>query len=168
MVLRRPTPDSLPVDADGHVLWPGSRQAYCPSSPSYRAAAVRLARALAERYRDHPALRMWHVGNEYGCHVARATATSPPRRSATGSATATDLPRLNEAWGTRFWSQEYTSFEEVAAAARPRPSPTPPRQLDFFRFSSAELLACYLAELEVLREVSPGVPVTTNFMAGLH
>ena len=27
-------PEILPVDHEGHTLWPGSRQAWCPSSPS--------------------------------------------------------------------------------------------------------------------------------------
>ena len=66
----RAHPDSLPVLEDGTRLWWGSRQAYCPSSPDYRAAAVRLASTVAERYAEHPAVRMWHVNNEYGCHVA--------------------------------------------------------------------------------------------------
>ena len=52
-------------------LWPGGRQHYCPSSPAYRDAARRLVEAMAERYGGHPALAMWHVNNEYGCHVSR-------------------------------------------------------------------------------------------------
>src|SRR5262245_29630390 len=35
-------PESLPVDRYGRRLWYGSRQAYCPSSPRYRAAALAL------------------------------------------------------------------------------------------------------------------------------
>ena len=31
-------PEILPVDRDGHTLWPGSRQTWCPSSPVYRDA----------------------------------------------------------------------------------------------------------------------------------
>ena len=50
---------------------PGSRQAYCPSSPAYREAAAKLVEQLATRYAGHPALVMWHVNNEYGCHVSR-------------------------------------------------------------------------------------------------
>ena len=38
-------PEILPVDHDGHTLWPGSRQAWCPSSPVYRDLA--LARMIA-------------------------------------------------------------------------------------------------------------------------
>ena len=44
----------------------GSRDTYCACAPAYREAAVGIAKALAERYGDHPALAMWHVHNEYG------------------------------------------------------------------------------------------------------
>src|SRR4030088_1830296 len=63
-------PEMLPVLADGTRLWHGARQHYCPSSPAYRSAAARLVEAIATRYANHPALAMWHVGNEFGCHVA--------------------------------------------------------------------------------------------------
>ena len=52
--LSRAHPEMLPEQVDGTKLWWGSRQAYCPSSTAYRAAAVRLCTAVAERYRDHP------------------------------------------------------------------------------------------------------------------
>src|SRR5262249_33540051 len=62
-------PQSLPVDAAGRPLPHGSRQAYCPSSPDSRAAALTLVERLARRYGEHPALALWHLNNEYGCHV---------------------------------------------------------------------------------------------------
>lgn len=159
-------PEMLPETADGVRLSHGSRQSYCPSSPVYRAKAVALARALAERYRDHPALSAWHVGNEYGCHVSRcycdrcATAFRTWLQARHGS-----LDVLNEAWGTAFWSQHYTAWDQILP---PRATPTsnnPGQLLDFDRFSSDALLELYKAERDVLREVTPGVPVTTNFMA---
>lgn len=63
-------PETLPITAEGVRMWPGARQHYCPSSPVYREHALRLVRNLAERYRAHPALAMWHVNNDYGCHVS--------------------------------------------------------------------------------------------------
>ena len=75
-----------------------------------------------------------------------------------------DVDALNEAWGTAFWSQRYGDFERGAAAARAPTFANPTQQLDFRRFSSDELLANYVAERDVLRELTPGVPVTTNFM----
>ena len=41
----------------------------------------------------------------------------------------------------------------------------PAQRLDFARFSSDALLDCFRRERDILRELSPGIPVTTNFMA---
>lgn len=159
-------PETLPVTADGTVLSTGSRQAYCPSSPVFREHAAALVERLAERYRDHAALAMWHVGNEYGCHVtccwcdvsAEAFRSWLQRRYG-------GLEALNESWGTAFWSQRYSAWEQVLP---PRAAPSfgnPGQALDFRRFSSDEHLACCTAERDLLHRITPGVPVTTNFMA---
>ena len=162
-------PESLPVTAEGVRLSPGSRQEYCPSSPAYRAAAGRLVRAMAERYGEHPALQLWHIGNEYGCHVARCYCDESAvafRRWL--EAKYGTIDELNAAWGTTFWSQHYGGFDEILP---PRATPAfgnPAQLLDFDRFSSDELLACFLAEKAVLREITPAVPVTTNFMGAFR
>ncbi|MEU6115781.1 beta-galactosidase [Streptomyces sp. NPDC047117] len=158
-------PEILPEDADGTRRWPGARQHYCPSSPVYREHAVRLAERLAHRYAGHPALALWHVGNEYGCHTRQCYCDVSARdfrrwlRERYGTVEA-----LNDAWSTAFWSQGYGDFEEVLP---PRAAPTsanPAQQLDYLRFSDDALRACYLAEKEVLNRVTPDVPVTTNLM----
>ena len=68
MWLAQAHPEIAPIDHDGQRLWPGSRQAWCPSSATFTAYATRLTEAMAQRYHDHPALAMWHISNEYGCH----------------------------------------------------------------------------------------------------
>jgi beta-galactosidase len=162
-------PQMLPVDADGRRLSHGSRQAYCPSSPVYRDRATRLAEQLAQRYGRHPALALWHVGNEYGCHVARCycDVSASAFRAWLRRRYADDLDALNAAWGTAFWSQRYTDWDQVIS---PRATPTfgnPTQALDFRRFSSDELLDCYRAERDVLHRLTPDIPVTTNLMAGM-
>ncbi len=158
-------PEMLPVLADGVKLWPGARQHYCPSSPVYRGAAQRLVRPLAEHYADHPALAMWHVGNEYGCHVPACYCdVSAEAFRAWLRHRYKTLDRLNEAWGTDFWSQRYSSWEEILPPRRTPTWPNPSQQLDFMRFSSDALLECYEVEHAILRQVTPDVPVTTNFM----
>lgn len=163
--LTRLHPEILPELADGTRLWPGGRQHYCPSSPAYREAARRLVTALADRYGSHPAVVLWHVNNEYGCHVpacwcdesAAAFRDWLQRRYGTVDA-------LNDAWGTAFWSQRYTAWEEVLPPRRAPTFPNPTQVLDFRRFSSDALLECYELERAVLTERSPDIPVTTNFM----
>ena len=112
--------------------------------------------AWRERYAEHPAVAMWHIGNEYGCHVPAcycelsAQAFRHWLRARYG-----ELGALNEAWGGAVWSQDYTSWDQVQP---PRTAPTfanPAQQLDFARFSSGELLACYRAERAVLAAPAP-------------
>ncbi|MGH3745601.1 MAG: beta-galactosidase, partial [Mycobacteriales bacterium] len=159
-------PQMLPVRADGVRLGPGSRQHYCPSSPAYREAALDLVATLADRYGEHPALELWHIGNEYGCHVAACHCeTSRARFRAWLQARYDgDLDVLNAAWGTDFWSQRLTAWSQVRTPGAAPTFVNPTQQLDFARFSSSELLDCYRAERQVLTERSPGVPATTNLM----
>src|SRR4051794_25265180 len=162
-------PETLPRLADGTVLWPGGRQAWCPSSPVYRDKALALVTALAERFHDHPALVMWHVSNELGGHNSRcwcdvsAAAFRGWLRERYG-----DLDSLNEAWGTAFWSQRYGEWDHVLPPRTAPTFPNPTQQLDFARFSSDALLDCFVAERDLLHRISPGIPVTTNFMVMRH
>jgi beta-galactosidase len=158
-------PETLPVTIDGTRLSPGARQHFCPSSPIYRHHAARLVEQLAKRYGAHDALALWHVGNEYGCHV-RACYCEVSASAFRGWLVHRyrHIDALNQAWSTDFWSQRYGSFDEIQP---PRAAPTfrnPAQQLDFARFSSDELLACYRTEADLLRHITPSVPLTTNFV----
>lgn len=157
-------PDALPVTADGVRLTHGSRDTYCASAPAYRQAALRVAGELAQRYRDHPALRLWHVHNEYGtwCHCAHtATAFREWLRRRYGG-----LDELNDAWTTSFWSQYYSDWAQIQPPLATQYLSNPAQQLDFRRFTSDELLAAYCEQRDLLRTATPGTPVTTNFVLG--
>ncbi|MGW1817519.1 beta-galactosidase [Streptomyces sp. NPDC002125] len=160
-------PDILPVRADGTRLAPGSRLGWCASNPHWRTHSLRIVRALGERYGAHPAVRMWHVGNEYGngnrlchcAHSARAFRTWLAGRH--GS-----LDAVNAAWGTAFWGHRYGAWEEIEPPRDAGMPGNPGLVLDFSRFSSDALLGQYEAERAVLRELSPDRHATTNFMVG--
>ncbi|HEU5128662.1 MAG TPA: beta-galactosidase [Glycomyces sp.] len=162
-------PEALPVDAEGRRLTHGSRQGFDPSSDVYLAKALRITEQVARRYHDHPAVKLWHVHNEYGCHNARSYSPAATAKfRAWLRERYTDLDGLNTAWGTAFWSQSYSSWDQVFA---PLPTPTipnPAHVLDFKRFSSWQLLQLYRAETELLRSIDPVKPMTTNFMTGNH
>ncbi|MGW0519177.1 beta-galactosidase [Crossiella sp. NPDC003009] len=154
-------PDALPVSADGTRLVHGSRDTYCLAAPAYREAARRIAAALAQRYGDHPAVALWHVHNEYvtlcWCeHTAAAFRAWLVARH--GS-----LDALNEAWGTAFWSQHYTSWEQILPPRATQWHHNPGQALDFRRFFSDEVVAAYREQREAIRAHSDR-PVTTNLM----
>ncbi|WP_320782368.1 beta-galactosidase [Streptomyces sp. CRN 30] len=163
--LSRAHPEILPVTANGEVLSPGARQHWRPTSPVFREHALRLVRELATRYRNHPALVAWHISNELGCHNLYDYSDDAARsfrdwlRARYGTVEA-----LNHAWGTAFWSQRYGDFEEVLPPRLAASFSNPTQQLDFKRFSSDALKEYLRAEREILREITPDVPATTNFM----
>jgi beta-galactosidase len=167
--LLRANPEMLPHNADGVRLEFGSRQAYCPSSPVFRENVARFARVMAERYGEHPAVRLWHVSNEYGDHVSRCwcpVSASHFRRWL--RARYGTLDNLNEAWGTRCWGQRYIDWDHIEPPRTSMGPINPAQRLDFERFSSDALLELFQLEIDVLREVTPNLPVTTNFMSLLR
>ncbi|MFC6088869.1 beta-galactosidase [Saccharothrix lopnurensis] len=155
-------PETLPVDFDGHRLAYGSRNQFCPSSPVYREHALALVADLARRYADHPALALWHVGNELG-QVCHCDVTAAHFRQWLRARHGT-LEELNDAWHTAFWSQRYGAWDEVIPPRRAPYLINPGQRLDFARFCSDALVESFRAERDVLRRFTPDVPVTTNFM----
>ncbi len=158
-------PEILPADENGATYWPGSRQHFAPSSPTYRRLAGELVRRLAQRYARHPAVTLWHVGNEYGCHL-RADYSDAARDAYREwlRARYSTIAALNEAWGTSFWSQRYGEFDEIFPPRKAPYSHNPSSMLDFRRFTSDMLLQCYLMEREILLEEGAAQPITTNLM----
>jgi len=158
-------PEVLPQGRLGETVWPGGRQQWRPTSPVFREYALELVRVMAERYGSHPALAMWHISNELGCHNVydfsddAAAAFRVWLRARYGSVT-----ELNRAWATAFWSQSYSTFEEVLPPRLAATHPNPTQQLDFARFSSDALKDYLIAERDLLRGITPDIPITTNFM----
>lgn len=161
-------PEILPETEDGTTRFPGGRQAWCPSSAVFRRYALELVERVAKRYGAHPAVELWHVSNELGCHNALCyDDESAEAFRGWLRARYETIERLNIAWGTSFWSQQYSDFAEILPPRLTLSSRNPSQVIDFHRFSSDELLGYYRAELEVLRRHS-SVPVTTNFMVTAH
>lgn len=164
----RAHPEALPVTAEGVRYEFGSRGAVCHSNADYRAAAAGITTRLAERYGDHPALAMWHVHNEYGVPVSACYCdfcAAHFRRWLADTYGTVDA--VNEAWGTAFWGQHYTGLDQINP---PRATPTvvnPGQALDYRRFADATIRENFTAERDILHRLSPGVPVTTNFMTAL-
>lgn len=161
-------PEVLPVAADGTRRFPGGRQAWCPSSPVYRELSVEVVAKVAKRYGNHPALALWHVSNELGCHNALCycDVSADAFRDWLRERHST-LDALNAAWGTSFWSQRYGAWEEILPPRATLSTTNPGQELDFHRFSSDALLGQYRAEATAIREHSDS-PITTNFMIAAH
>ncbi len=155
-------PGVLRTGADGRRRRHGNRVNFCPNSAVYRDACAEVDRRLAERYGEHPALVLWHVSNEYSgrCYCEQcAHAFRRWLQEKYGT-----LDELNHRWWTAFWSHTYTDWTQVEPPCEHGEQGIPALKVDYARFADESLLGCYLNEAEVLREITPGVPVTTNMM----
>jgi beta-galactosidase len=158
-------PQVMAVDEKGLRYTWGSRQAYCPNSPIYRLGAAAMTRMLAEHYAAHPALAMWHVNNEYACHVQRCYCDICAAEFRVWlEKRYGDLDGVNETWGTAFWSQNYSDWAEVMPPRYTSTFRNPNQQLDYDRFMSDSILSLFTAERDILHQVTPNLKVTTNFM----
>lgn len=159
-------PEILPVGADGHVRNFGARRHYCFSSPVYRREAARIATAFAERYGHNPHVHAWQIDNEYGDHDT-VHSYSPAAEAAFRDwlrARYGTVEALNTAWGTAFWSMRYNDFAQVQLPNQLVEEPSPTHLVDYLRFSSDQVVSFNRMQADILRRLSPGRPITHNFM----
>ena len=156
-------PQTLRVDERGRrQLW-GFRHNHCPTSPVYREKSQLINAKLAERYGQHPALTLWHVNNEYSgeCHCElcqEAFRTWLQRRY------HHDLDALNLAWWSTFWSHTISDWRQLQPPSTIGETKVHGHNLDWKRFVTDQSIDFFRAESAPLREITPQVPITTNFM----
>ena len=161
-------PEILMVNDIGDTIWPGARQHWRPTSPVYLRYALQLVKRLAERYGNHPALVAWHINNELGNHNQFDFSEDAIRsfRNFLRSRYNNSLEALNSAWETAFWSQRYSDFDEILP---PRTFPrgtflNPTHVLDWRRYTNDALVQYYKQERDLLRSITPDIPITTNLI----
>ena len=158
-------PDMLAVDREGRVRGFGSRRHYCFSHQGYRQACADIVESLGQRYGSHPAIQAWQTDNEYGCHdtvLSYSDAALVEFRIWLQQRYQT-IERLNEAWGTVFWSMEYASFNEIGLPNLTVTEAAPCHELDFKRFSSGQVVSFNRLQAEILRRHTPAALIH-NYM----
>lgn len=165
--LAKKHPEILPKDERGHLLHEGTRRAYCMNSDVYWDYSKRIVRALAEALGKHPQLVAWQIDNGLGGHNTEASFNDETRRDwhAWLKAKYETIERLNEMMGTRFWAQTVTQFEEVPMPMHAPTVHNPALVMDWMRFCSDTIVAYARMQADLLRELTPNVPVTQNLRA---
>ncbi len=153
-------PEIRRVGSDGIRQPHKGRHNHCRTSPVYREKCVAINTKLAERYRDHPALLVWHVSNEYNGDPCHCDLCMSAFREWLKNKYDGDLNKLNRAWWSRFWSHTFTEWEQITAID----GSIVGMNVDWKRFSSDQTIDFFLTESQPLRALAPETPVTTNFM----
>lgn len=156
-------PEVLRTNAKREKLLQGGRHNHCFSSPVYREKVAIINRKLAERYGEHPALLMWHISNEYGgdCHCEYCQENFRTWLKAKYGS----LEALNEAWWGPFWSHSFSDWSQVVSPSPLGESAVHGLNLDWKRFVTDQTIDFYRHEIKDIRQLTPDVPITTNFMA---
>lgn len=162
----RDHPEVLRVNADRTKNLHGTRHNHCYTSPYYRQKVQQMNRLLAQRYGKHPAVKMWHVSNEYGgeCHCPLCQNAF---RDWLREKYHNNIDELNHQWWTSFWSRGYSSFDEIESPAPHGETAVMGLILDWKRFVTWQTGQFYLREIAPLRELTPDLPVVINMM-GLY
>jgi len=156
-------PEVLRTDEYHRKLTYGERHNHCFTSPIYREKVNIINTKLAERYKDHPALALWHISNEYNgtCHCPLC---QDAFREFVKARYNNDLDLLNREYWNGFWSGNLSDWSEIEA-----PSPlgrgenVQPLMLDWKRFITYQTIDFMKHEMVPLRRITPDTPLTTNF-----
>ena len=162
-------PEIMNEDERGYRQPYGARRGYCYNNDVYIAKGIALAEKMADHYKDEDAIVAWQVDNEIGhegsdicycesCHRKFISYLKKRYR---------DIDELNQRWGTSFWTQTYSDFDDVPL---PRPAFTaqnPSLRLEWARFRNQAAVNYIKGLADAVRRYDRRHPVTHDFEGGI-
>lgn len=162
-------PEVLNARVDGILYRHGGRKHYNYNSPVYQEYCRKIVTQSAMHYGPHPAVIGWQIDNELNCELNEfySEADSVAFRCFLQEKYG-DLDSLNKAWGTAFWNQTYTDWEEIhVLRLTPSQGINPHMHLDYLRFvAESTLRFCRMQSDIVKKYCKRGDFITTNGMFG--
>lgn len=156
-------PEAMRVDAYGVRYHHGVRHNHCMSSPVYRDKVRTIIRKLHEAVGSHPGLIMWHISNEFGGECYCPLCVKRFQDYLAGKFD-NDIEKLNHAWWTTFWSHNYNDFSQIEPPYENGEYSIMGLTLEWRRFTSWNMTDYMKSEIALLKELTPNLPVTTNYM----
>jgi len=160
-------PDILRVNKEGIRTSFGGRRACCPNSSTYRTYSEKIVSKMAEHYKDNKNVIGWQIDNEFGgdgekglCYCQECAKNF---RQWLQDKYKT-LQKLNQEWGTVFWSQTYTEWEQIPLPRQLETAHNPSLLLDYRRFISDSYISYQKLQIDILRKICPHKFITHNFM----
>lgn len=159
-------PEVLNADADGHLLYHGLRRHYNLTSPKYLELCGRLVEKMGEHFNQFDCIIGWQIDNEINCEINEYYADSDHKafRDYLKEKYRT-LEELNEKWGTVFWNQTYTDWEQIYLPRRTTMGlggANPHLKLEQKRFISHAAIAFMAKQAVILKTTAGDRFITTN------
>ena len=144
----------------------GTRAQESILSPDYRRLSVDIINELGKRYGKNPIVWGWQLDNEPEAKADYSPAAQKGFRDWLLKK-YTSIANLNSAWGTAFWSQTYSSFDQIKTVNTSLVGwwgANPHAILDFKRFTADTQAAFLDLQAATLRPlISTSQFITTNY-----
>ena len=153
-------PETLLMERDGRRAEHGNRQQFNWANPKYRELSRQIAEQMAKRFGRNALVLGWQIDNEYA-----EVSYDPETRSQFQQwlkARYGTLDNLNARWTTAYWSQTYSSWDQVPIETD---YGNPGLLLSWKRFVSEAWRSYQKNQLDVIRSNSDRRQfITTNMM----
>lgn len=158
-------PETLNCNINGTPYYHGARRNYTYNSLVYQTFCKRIVTKLGAHYGAHPAIVGWQIDNELNCEIAEfySESDSLAFRVFLKKKYKT-LFALNQAWGTVFWNQTYTAWDDIFVPRNVIHNVNNQHLvLDYKRFISDSAIRFCKMQSDILRKHVPShVYITTN------
>lgn len=147
----------------------GGRHVFCFNSPVLYEYSEKIIRKLVEHYKDEEAVVAWQLDNEIGhegsdvcyCQQCQKAFQEFLRDKFNG-----DIHKLNDTYGTTFWSQEYNEFDEIPTPMETITTHNPALRLDWERFRSKSIIDFMYFQADLVREIVGDKVIIHDFPGG--
>lgn len=168
--LAKKYPEILPIDERGLLKHEGTRRAVCLNSDVYWNHSKRIVHEMAKALGKHPQLVAWQIDNGVGSHFTEASFNEGSRLEWQNwlKLKYETIERLNAKMGLRHWGQTVTDWSQIPMPMAAPTQHNPSLVVDWCRFCSDTIVAFVRMQADILRELTPHAPVTTNLRALRH
>ena len=162
--LSRKYPEILLKSEDGTVQDHGARQHASFASPVYRKLAYRMIEELARHYGNDSRIIGWQLDNEPAVQFDYNQAAEEAFREFLKEKYHHNILELNAAWGTAFWSEVYSRFEEITLPKTAQMFMNHHQILDYRRFAAKQTNDFLNEQCRLIKKYAKNQWVTTNYI----
>ena len=143
-------PNILAVDETGNRIEHDCRTHYCVNSPEYHEHTRRIVSKMAEHFGNNPNIIGWQIDNEFSrvCYCDTCQTTFQQYLVEKFK----NINSLNENLNTQYWSQSYTSWDQIPI---PKAGHNPGLMLAFQHFVTYSYKMYQKLQADILRAHIP-------------